>query len=94
MDLDQVLLGDVVACQEGRHILALITLQLDDVPQLAIFNNSPVATELCALKLKASARSALIQANKSQRPLHGKPCPLGCMQDSAAASPAQSVRDS
>ena len=47
VNFDQVLLGYVVRHEERGHILALIALQLDDLPQLRVLHNCPVAAEFC-----------------------------------------------
>lgn len=59
VNFDQVLLRQVIANQEGRHILALVSLQLYDLAKLFIIHHVTVAAELCAkfkaLSTKASA---------------------------------------
>lgn len=46
--LDLVLLCQVVANQEGRHVLALVTLQLQDLAQLLVLHHGAVAAVLCS----------------------------------------------
>jgi len=48
VNLDEVLLGELVGHQEAAHILALVALQLDDLPQLRVLHHGAVAAELCA----------------------------------------------
>lgn len=48
VNLYQILLCDVVGDQECRHILALITLQLNDLSQLCVLHDCAVAAKLCA----------------------------------------------
>lgn len=45
--LDVVLLGQVVANQKGRHVLALVALQLQHLAQLLVLNHGTVAAVLC-----------------------------------------------
>lgn len=47
MDFDEILLCQVVASQKHRHILPLITLQLDDLAKLSVLHHIAVAAELC-----------------------------------------------
>jgi len=47
VNLDEVLLRELVSDEEPAHILALIALQLDDLPQLGVLHHRAVATELC-----------------------------------------------
>ena len=49
VNLDEVLLGYVVGHQERGHILALVALQLYDLPQLRVLHNCAVAAELCTI---------------------------------------------
>ena len=44
--LDDVLLGDLLVNQELCHYFALVTLELDNIPQLLVLHDCAVAVEL------------------------------------------------
>ena len=54
--LDEVLAGQLVAGQEDGHVLALITLQLDDLAQLVVLYHIPVAAETLQRSIRSGRR--------------------------------------
>jgi len=46
VNLDDVLLGDLLINEKLRHHLALVALQLDDLAQVRVLHQAPVAVEL------------------------------------------------
>lgn len=47
VNFDGILLGEFVLDQERTHVLALVSLQLKNLPKLLVFNDAPVAAVLC-----------------------------------------------
>ena len=72
-DHDQVLLRQTVADQEGRHILALIPLQLDDLPELLIIHDVAVAAELCSQSQDQLEQRRYSQLNSNSKRESGRP---------------------
>ena len=46
MHLDKLLLRDFLVDQKLSHIFALVSLELDDIPEFRVFHNRSVAVEL------------------------------------------------
>ena len=46
MDLYQLLLDELLADEKVSHVLALVALQLDHLPQLRVLHDGAVAAEL------------------------------------------------
>ena len=66
VDLDQILLGKVVACQEHRDVLALVPLQLNDLAQLSIVDHVAVAAEFCGQMDSLQHPDEMQQTTKQQ----------------------------
>jgi hypothetical protein len=62
------LLGELVGDQEAAHILALVALELDDMPQLRILHHVAVAAELCCTQCFTSKmRPRVMRTDNSQQ---------------------------
>ena len=85
MYLDVVLLGQLVLHDKGRHVLTLITLQLQHLAGFFVFHDAAVAAVLLLQRLQN-----LLQVELFRQTLHGRQRLLSILRASKRASDAAS----